>query len=225
MGDEEGDWITVKGVHILIEPGETAGEAFKRTTGREVGSVGKSKSQKTPAPKSTKTPSGSKERLKEHISSFSKKYAKEKVEHLYAYKDGKIVAEKHGKRGSVEFPIKEAKDADIIHNHPNENPAFSPKDIATSIKYNAKSITTITKSRGGWTLNRPENGWPKKSEFIIKWEFDAAVRETKRTDAFKSLSEEVKSKKITAAEGNRRYTDMIAREAMKKLEFEIEENL
>jgi len=54
VGDEEGDWITVKGVHILIEPGETAGEAFKRTTGREVGSVGKSKSQKTPAPKSGK---------------------------------------------------------------------------------------------------------------------------------------------------------------------------
>lgn len=34
---DEGSWITINGAHILIKDGESAGDAFKRTTGKELG--------------------------------------------------------------------------------------------------------------------------------------------------------------------------------------------
>jgi len=222
VGDEEGDWITVKGVHILIEPGETAGEAFKRTTGREVGSAGKSKSQKTPAPKSTKTPSGSKERLKEHVSDFSKKYAKEKIEHLHAYKDGKVVAERHGTARNVEFPVKEAKDADIVHNHP-KNVCFSPADINLSMTYDVRSMTAVTKDGKTYTVTRPEDGWKPRHRSSVKFDWQDSQREVNKSDEFKKILADVKSKSMTHAAANRKYTDMIARKAITKMGLILEE--
>jgi len=34
--DEEGKWVTINGAHILIKDGETAGQAFERTTGKKL---------------------------------------------------------------------------------------------------------------------------------------------------------------------------------------------
>jgi hypothetical protein len=38
--DIEGTWVTINGVHILIKDGETAADAFKRTTGKDLDSSG-----------------------------------------------------------------------------------------------------------------------------------------------------------------------------------------
>ena len=47
LGDEEGTWVTINGAHILIKDGETAGQAFKRTTGNDLsGKGGSAKSAK-----------------------------------------------------------------------------------------------------------------------------------------------------------------------------------
>jgi hypothetical protein len=37
LAAEEGTWITINGVHILIKDGETTADAFKRTTGKDIG--------------------------------------------------------------------------------------------------------------------------------------------------------------------------------------------
>jgi hypothetical protein len=34
--DEEGKWVTIRGTHVLIRDGETASQAFKRTTGKDL---------------------------------------------------------------------------------------------------------------------------------------------------------------------------------------------
>lgn len=34
--EEEGKWITIRGTHVLIKDGESVGDAFKRTTGKEL---------------------------------------------------------------------------------------------------------------------------------------------------------------------------------------------
>lgn len=38
--DEEGSWVTINGVHILIKGGESAAQAFERTTGKKLGGGG-----------------------------------------------------------------------------------------------------------------------------------------------------------------------------------------
>jgi hypothetical protein len=39
--DDEGRWVTINGVHILIKEGESVSEAFKRTTGKDIKSTDK----------------------------------------------------------------------------------------------------------------------------------------------------------------------------------------
>jgi len=39
---QEGHWVTIDGTHVLIKPGETIGQAFKRTTGKKLSSKGDS---------------------------------------------------------------------------------------------------------------------------------------------------------------------------------------
>lgn len=43
---EEGTWITIHGVHVLIKDGESVGDAFKRTTGKDLGEGEKAGYQK-----------------------------------------------------------------------------------------------------------------------------------------------------------------------------------
>lgn len=40
-GSEDGSWITIGGAHIFVKSGESAGDAFARTTGKKLGGKGK----------------------------------------------------------------------------------------------------------------------------------------------------------------------------------------
>jgi hypothetical protein len=105
--------------------------------------------------------------IKEHFD----KYAREPVEHMSGYKDGVLIAESEGTTEHCDFnhPLK---DLDLVHNHPNDSPCFSPQDVFLTIEGDANSITADSATRGSWTLVRPEGGWMNK-ETMSKMSFPA----------------------------------------------------
>ena len=153
-----------------------------------------------------------------HIAKFKKDYGTEKTEHLRAIKEGNVVEETHGTHTHTDFPKREnAKDADILHNHPRNCAALSPSDIYHTMLNNSKSITAVTKSRGSWTLTRPAEGWPKIAQLSVKWAFEDAGREESKPERIGPLLARVRSKEISMAEGDRINTENIARNAIGRL--------
>lgn len=52
--DEEGRWVTINGTHVLIKDGESVGDAFKHTTGKDLDSSAKVSDSKQDAGRTAK---------------------------------------------------------------------------------------------------------------------------------------------------------------------------
>ena len=162
----------------------------------------------------------------DHINQFKKINAlnRQDKERLFAYKNGKAVTVSVvGTKDSVTIPPGSLKNCDIVHNHTNDNPAFSPEDIYLSAGGNVNSVSAVSVSNGTWTVLRPPNGWGDIDHNKVETAFKTAVAIEKSSSITKEIIRKYRLKEITIEEGDKIFNQNISRRALKDLGLVVEE--
>jgi hypothetical protein len=145
------------------------------------------------------------EELKPLIEDFKRQYGSSEVEHCRVIRDGKIIYDDTcGEKGSVMFGG-DVRDADTIHNHPNNSPAMSESDVVLSVYGNARSVTSVTKDHGAWSLIRPESGWGKNPNTFnkdVSKEFKKSLNVAKKLPETQDLIRKIDSGEMPLQEAD-----------------------
>lgn len=160
---EEGNWVTINGAHILIKDGETVGDAFKRTTGNDLGGgssgAGSNKFGGTNQEKQIAIGT------KSSPSEIYKSIQNEDVEHTYVFdSNGNILAYTKGEERIVELPKEMqhlAKGNIGVHNHPRDSPP-NKQDLLSSYNLDEKEGHIITREGTVYKMISPTGGWDHK---------------------------------------------------------------
>jgi hypothetical protein len=157
---EEGQPVPFEGTpHLQADGGETVGDAFKRTTGKELsgGSSG--------TPKGTGA-FGDKTKGHVEIDTIEKSIKSAEIENAAVYsKEGKHIISKVGTAHQVEFSneeIKGMKDGIFTHNHPSSDATartLSPTDYGFAVNADVSEMRAVHENKV-FVFTRPEGGWP-----------------------------------------------------------------
>lgn len=163
----------------------------------------------------------------DHINQFKKINAlnRQDKERLYAYKKGKSVAVSiSGTYNTVTLPSGSLKDCDIVHNHPSDNPSFSPEDIYLSSSANVNSVSAVSISNGTWVILRPEAGWGDATDHIkVERAFKKAISDERSSPTTKELIAKIQVNDITQEQGELIFRKNLARRALKSIGLTVEE--
>ena len=160
------------------------------------------------------------------IADFHNKWGGAPVEHMILYKDGKVIAESVGNGTNCNLPTKadEAKDGDLVHNHPNDSPGLSPEDIFNSARFNVNSITAVTDDRGSWTVTRPEHGWDLQiiSPQVVSKSFREILEKERASDATKADLKKVNENPNYYDEATNRLGERVSERTITALGLSLE---
>lgn len=158
--------------------------------------------------------------LTRQIDEFKKRYGNAGVEHFRVIKNGKVIGDTVGNEKSVQT-WNNVKNCDVIHNHPTGNPAFSPMDIIMTMYGNANSVTSVSSTRGSWTMTRPAVGWKFIDHRVIESEYKKALSKEKKSDATVRLVADIRAKNISMVDGEGIFAERYSAVALDKLGLRI----
>lgn len=202
---DEGSWVTINGVHILIKEGETAAGAFERTTGQKLsGGYEGSSSSKGSGGESASSSSitGRDSTGHREIQSVESKIHSDKSESAAVYsKNGDKIISKSGSASDVQFSKEEMskmKGGIFTHNHPPDakTPTFSPADYGFAANADLSEMRAVSGDRV-YVFTPGEKGWPPTSKVS-----DSLA--THLESNARKISQDIKSGKITKADAEKK---------------------
>jgi hypothetical protein len=159
------------------------------------------------------------EELNAYIKQFREDHGSDPVEHVRVIRNGTIIYEGTcGKTGSCDHGG-DLRNADVLHNHPHNSPAFSENDVILAVYGNSRSSTAVTKNRGSWSLIRPESGWglnPNTFHKNLSKDYKNSLNRSKKSDSTQELIRKVRAKEISMEEGDGLFNEEYSEKAIAK---------
>jgi hypothetical protein len=142
------------------------------------------------------------------INEFRSIYGNADKENTLVYRDGKLVGRHVGSKHSSSFGS-DIRNADTIHNHPTNTPAFSESDIIMTLYGNANSMTTVSQDRGAWILTRPAGGWPQHiTHTMIENSYKKNKMIVMKSPKVKQITTDYKNHKLTFDDANGKISEL-----------------
>lgn len=134
------------------------------------------------------------------------------IVYLYGDMVGKFVGGKHSSSFGNNI-----QNADTIHNHPTNTPAFSEGDLIMTIYGNAHSMTTVSQDRGAWILTRPIEGWPERITHTMIENIYKKNRTTLKSPVAKRIESDYKARKLSYDDANGMISELYVKSCLYSL--------